>query len=554
MNFFRSLLFFFLVLFNLSCSREEKALFPVQGTSASLSALNRGAAQGTLDFSKPKKLEYRFDAAFSVPPHSSFEIEYDFSFSPSDEIKRQFQLVMETGTGSWALPLDLLFLGIEPESNTVIRYAIPMEDTFAGRFSITLVPNNGAAEKSSGPVFRIRSLRFTERWFGFYRDEADSEEYIIASPFAYKRDNNVYVIDLPAAFYARQNLFVPGILAVFSPAQNAVLETGGRRFEALSGAGHIHIPPALFSVQAPALLSAEWVKSFTIQYSALPAFPAPIEADPALVLEWPAEMRRNSIYEVFRWDRFPSLLIFDFADYAAQDRFLKRLAFFVEKAGFRGRLAPDAEIAELHGWNAHDYRAADLARFFDAARKVNFPLLDEERELERILLNEGIIRLSGSSIVAGNGGIISISGESADYLRRLFMAHEGFHGLFFIDEDFRDFSRRRWEQLGPQAKRFIVSYFGYQQYDTNDEYLLINEFMAHILQQSVSQAGRYFGQTLPSRLESSWRSTALPPKDEATDSWPALATAFIAEAEAFSAYVNKRWGLAAGRVWTLTIR
>jgi hypothetical protein len=107
--------------------------------------------------------------------------------------------------------------------------------------------------------------------------------------------------------------------------------------------------------------------------------------------------------------------------------------------------------------------------------------------------------------------------------------------------------------LGAQAKRFIISYFGYQQYDTKDEYLLINEFMGHVLQQPVSQAGRYFGQTLPSRLESSWRGAALPPKDEASDSWPMLASAFTAEAEAFSAYVARRWGLAAGRVWTMRL-
>ena len=266
------------------------------------------------------------------------------------------------------------------------------------------------------------------------------------------------------------------------------------------------------------------------------------------------EKWRNKTWEIFRWDRFPSLLIVDTADYFVQDRLLKRLAFFVEKAGFRGRLASDAEIAALHGWNAHDYRAADLARFFDTARKTNFPLLDEERRLERILLDEGIIRTDGNNIAAGSGGIISVSRESADYLRGLFMVHEGFHGLFFIDEDFRNFSRGRWERLNSRAKRFIVSYFGFQQYDINDEYLLVNEFMGHLLQQPVSQAARYFGQTLPARLENSWRSASLPQKDEALGSWPQLASAFTSEAEIFSAYVNRRWGLAAGRVWNLTVR
>jgi hypothetical protein len=274
-----------------------------------------------------------------------------------------------------------------------------------------------------------------------------------------------------------------------------------------------------------------------------------------LILEYPQSAWRRGDYEVFRWDRFPSLLIFDTADYAVQDRLLKRLAFFVEKAGWRGRLAGDHEIADQHGWNAHDYRALDLARFFEAARLEDFPLLPEERELESILLEARIIRREGGGIAAGEGGIISISRESEGYLRSLFTVHEGFHGIFFIDEEFREFSRRRWDGLDPAARRFILSYFDYQHYDIKDEYLVVNEFMAHVLQQPVSRAARYFGETLASRLDaSSWRRAVLPEKDEAAGAWPALAEAFLAEARAFDAYAAGRWGLGAGRVSPLRVR
>jgi hypothetical protein len=327
----------------------------------------------------------------------------------------------------------------------------------------------------------------------------------------------------------------------------------GGKFETFTGTGNISVPP-VFSLDGYAFLSADSVSSFylNIQQSS-PVFPQPIKADPAFVLEYPLKKWRNSGYEIFSWDSFPSLLIFDFADYAIQDRMLKRLAFFVEKTGFRGRLAHDSEIEELHGWNAHDYRAEDLARFFDKARKENFPLSDEERELEKILLSEKIILIEHGSVVSGTGAIISVSRESPDYLRYRFMAHEGFHGLFFIDEDFRNFSRQRWEQLPVTAKRFIVSFFEYQQYDVKDEYLLVNEFMAHILQQPVSQVPDYFGRQLPQRLESTWRASALPMKSASFDFWPSLADDFAKEAENFSAYVKKRWGLEAGRVWKLRI-
>jgi len=285
----------------------------------------------------------------------------------------------------------------------------------------------------------------------------------------------------------------------------------------------------------------------------------PVTADPGIVLSYPTEKWRDRRYEVFRWDAFPEILIFDTADYDVQDRLFKRLAFFVEKAGFRGRLAPDAEIAALHGWNAHDYRALDLANFFEAARKSNFPLLREERELETILLDAGIIRKnSASEIVQGSGAIISLSRESDKTdrsLRPRFMAHEGFHGIFFIDEDFRNFSRQRWEIFPAAAKKFLLSFFEFQAYDINDQYLVVNEFMAHLLQQSVSQAAWYFGEQQPNRMiaTSPWRRASLPEKAAVSSSgnpyWPDIAAAFTAEGEAFSRYVNQRWGLAAGRVW-----
>jgi len=284
----------------------------------------------------------------------------------------------------------------------------------------------------------------------------------------------------------------------------------------------------------------------------------PVTSDPAFILSCPAASWRDKRYEVFRWDKFPEILIFDTADYEIQDSLFKRLAFFVEKAGFRGRLASDEEISGLHGWNAHDYRCQDLAAFFETARKSRFPLLPEEKELEAILLAAGILtRNSASQIAAGKGAVISISRESDKTdkgLRPRFMTHEGFHGLYFIDEDFRNFSRRRWEVFPAAAKKFLLSFFEFQAYDVKNEALVINEFMAHVLQLPVTQAAWYFGDFQPNRMitASPRRRSSLPAKEEVRDGrpyWPELAEAFTAEAEVFSAYVNQRWGFSAGRVW-----
>jgi len=520
-----------------SCTETKPVRFPVYGTSAALFGAGRTAQEGTLDFFSAKKLEYRFDDSFAALPDSSLVIEYNFDKMPSAALNETVSVVLDMGPVSWRLPADI----------SVIRYSIPVQDSFNGQFSIAL-ETTGKIEKKDAPVLKITAVRFTGRWFGF---NANTKSDVSLTPFIVKLENGSYEIDVPPAF-AVKNKYA-GIEAVFSAGSPAALEFAEKKTETFRESGKIYIPCGMYKAEGRAILDADNVTSFILNFSEVSAFPEPIKADPALVLEWPKENWRNRSYEIFRWDRFPSLLIFDFADYAVQDRMLKRLAFFVEKAGFRGRLALDSEIETLHGWNAHDYRAEDLASFFEKARRENFPLLKEELELEKILLNEKIIREEQGNIVSGSGAIISLSRESPDYLRYRFMAHEGYHGLFFIDEEFRNFSKKRLQQLPSAARRFIVSFFEFQQYDTKDEYLLVNEFMAHVLQQSVSQAGGYFGSQLPERLESTWRKSALPPKDEASGLWPYLAAVFTDETQAFSDYVNQRWGLAAGRVWTLRV-
>jgi hypothetical protein len=296
----------------------------------------------------------------------------------------------------------------------------------------------------------------------------------------------------------------------------------------------------------------------TLRLAAAPTrvFPLePVPADPGLVLTYQEGDWRDKRYEVFRWEGFPSVLIFDTANYAVQDKLFRRLAFFVEKEGYRGQLLTDQELAGQHGWNAHDYRAEDLARFFAAVAESNFQISAEEKELKDILVANGILKEDAAKIRAGEGALISISRESSEYLRRQFMAHEGFQGIFFIDEDFYAFSKKRYEQLSATAKNFIRSFFDYQHYDIKDEYLVINEFQAHVLQQAVSQAGWYFGGNLAARIEASpWRRAILPKKDEASATWPEIAAAFKTEAQVFSDYVEKRWGLEAGRTWRLVLK
>ncbi|MCL2804672.1 MAG: hypothetical protein FWD26_01880 [Treponema sp.] len=471
--------------------------------------------ENLLDFSSPVKLDFSFNDP--VPPNSSLVVEYDFIVSPSREAKEKCRIVLDTGTSSWELPMDI---------SSVVHYSIPLEESFAGSFSIAL---EGSAESEA--VFRLKSFKLSEKKFGFYYDK--EKEYYFKSPFVYKDEDFNFIIDVPESF----------INGTFAEAEaefsgTVVLKIADRIIETLPGTEKLYLPPG-FAPAGKAVLFGEEVSSFILKFSEKPVFPQPIKADPALVILWPRGNWRNPGYEVFRWDRFPSLLIIDFADYRVQDRMLKRLAFFVEKAGFHGRLSHDEEIEGLHGWNAHDYRAEDLARFFDMVRKTNFPILEEEKELEKILFNEGIIREEHGSIAAGEGAILSISRASAGFMRYRYMNHEGFHGIFFIDEEFRDYSRSRWEQFPQDAKDFILIYFEVQNYDLENDYLMVKEFKSHVLQQPVFETADYYGRHL------AWRVGVIPS--------PSVVSAFVAEANTFSEYVNKRWGLATGRVWGLAV-
>jgi hypothetical protein len=532
--------------------------------------LSKKSAPGTLALGKRQSLEYGFSPPLELPPDYSLEIEYavEPEGGGGPAFREAGQLTLEAGGAVWVLPLDASFLGLEAQPAR-IRYALPVSSL--EKITLSWVPleqgGNGASRQSNREgwgVVTILGLGLTQRWYGFSLDGG----LLSATPFVFvpQGGSSGPAQTGDAAFPPALGINPPEgfrisrgaeLLAEGSGGAAVLAETGPLSFERLAtgkgGPNRLFIPSGSLPVNP-------W--PFTVQcaggLASLRVYPAPdrpfpdepIPADPGLVLDYPRTAWRDSRYEVFRWEDFPQALVFDFADYAMQDRFLKRLAFYVEKAEFRGRLAADREIASLHGWNAHDYRSRDLAAFFEAARSADFPLLPEERELEQLLIRTDILRREADgSIAAGEGAIISISRESPGYLRSRLLVHESFHGIFFLDQEFQEFSRRRWENLSPQASRFIRALFGSMAYDTRDTGLMINELMAYCLQQPVSQAARYFGEVQAGRLAVlPLRRGVLPPKDGATGTWPDIAAAFHAEAEAFSAYVERRWGLAAGRV------
>jgi hypothetical protein len=537
-----------------SCARlrsADIAAFGADGRAVELLAADQDSAAARLPIDEPGKLRFSFSAPLPLPPASAIELEYTMD-APTSGLLVVFRA---KGEAAWALPYA---------GGSVVRYRFPVVGSTLSDFEIRAEGEAAKSAKEAGPAgavsgssqgFQLKAFRVLDRAYGY----AEKDGVLFLTPYVYREEGPAgkrLVIDPPVPHRPKEGLD----LRVGFSGGRSTMDAGEVSFAyaglpTATGKSVISVPSGVLPA-APFPLVIEgssYPDSLILEPKSSRAFPREaIPADPGLILSYRQESWRDRRYEVFRWERFPGILIFDTANYAAQDALFKRIAFFVEKAGYRGRLATDKEIAGLHGWNAHDYRAEDLAAFFETARKTAFPLNTEERELLTILEANGLVVRSAAQdapIEAGSGAIVSISRESEGYLRSLFMTHECYHGIFFIDEDFRRFAGLRWDGLDTVARRFLNAYFDMHRYDVSDRYLMMNELMAYCLQQPVSGAAKYFGATLPSRMEKdALRRSSLPAKDEASLSWPDLARLFAGEASAFDAYVKGRWGLRAGSV------
>ncbi|MDR0558496.1 MAG: hypothetical protein LBG43_11660 [Treponema sp.] len=567
----RNKIFFLFIIFSLtyfsSCSFKKRVNFAVD--SGILYGHSKKRSTGIIPLAKKSKTEFFFEELTPFPKNSSIELAYTIHGQFNGEIRLYIE---GAGVGAidWELPLDASL--ITEQKPDVIRFAAPVNAASIRRFTVSVSRQGKASKEESDSFLEIKALRIKKRWFGFSWEASPEGKTFLTTPFVRQDDtrtsNESWLIDPPETFRSGGQIELSAS-SFYDPSdsrtggEDTITVEPGEIFFEWTGphqkGNSLYVPPGMFPSNPYPLRVTVSSRMGTVRLEASEerAFPfAPIPADPGIALAYRQGEWRDSRYEVFLWEGFPSLLIFDTANYQVQDNLFKRLAFFVEKAGYRGRLVTDQDLEGQHGWNAHDYRAEDLAAFFERAETTHFPLLKEEFELKEILFaNEILKRETNEKIRAGSGAIISVSRESSDVLRKQFMAHEGFHGLFFIDADFRSFTKSRYDSLMPAAKNFILSFFDYQHYDIADNYLVMNEFQAHVLQQPANQAYWYFGGNLASRLEASpWRRAMLPKKDDYSGTWPDIGRAFQTEANAFSIYVNKRWGFVAGRNWRVQVR
>jgi hypothetical protein len=220
--------------------------------------------------------------------------------------------------------------------------------------------------------------------------------------------------------------------------------------------------------------------------------PAAVPADLGTILRLDRAHWRREDFELYEWRGIPAatapLLIFDTATYAVQSELFRRLAFFVEKRGFRGRVLGDEDLAGLRGYNAHDYAAPDLARFFSLAQDQGVALNEAELLLRDVAVMHGIVQPDpAGGWRAGAGAILSISQASSPLLRDLLLRHEAMHGLYFTHAQYRESVWAAWQQLSEDEQRFWTLLLAAVNYDIEYPDLVVNEFQSYVLQQDAAR-------------------------------------------------------------------
>ena len=260
---------------------------------------------------------------------------------------------------------------------------------------------------------------------------------------------------------------------------------------------------------------------------------SPLRASLDQILETAPSQWRAQSQETYRWELFPDIIILDTIDFTAQDRTFTRIAYFLEKRGFRGRLLRNTQLAGRHGWNAHDYGPAGLASFFNAAEDARFPLNAEEVALRTLSMDQGILVRGEGHFLPGRGGILGLSRSSSPIERRYLLTHESFHGIFFSSQEYRDFCFRLWDSLAPEEREFYRNFLDSLGYDSADEFLAVNEFQAYLMQQPLEYAAAYFAR-FTKLLSQNGASGAIDP------------ARLLTHARLLDAFLQSRFGISAG--------
>lgn len=267
------------------------------------------------------------------------------------------------------------------------------------------------------------------------------------------------------------------------------------------------IPPAAVAavpapeVQPPvALASADEAKPADGQLNAIgrsqlafappapPLPPPPQQYAPMLATEADILADAPSQLAVYRFASQPAVVVLQFPSLAEQALMLNRVAALIEKSGYpHEQVLPRAELnARIVAGGAtpddfyygHDYRSADLLRFFGLATDLNA----QEQDL-RLLIHK-----LGWDEKGAVGALVTLVRQTAGdaaldpTARAAILRHELSHGVYFTNPEYAAYSAHFWRDvLTPDERAKFVAFLAREGYDTSLSDLMINETQAYLM-------------------------------------------------------------------------
>jgi hypothetical protein len=184
----------------------------------------------------------------------------------------------------------------------------------------------------------------------------------------------------------------------------------------------------------------------------------------------------------------PAIVVIDFPSLTVQGLMLDRVAALIEKASLpRDRVLDDAELHEAiynHGdtiesyYYGHDYRAADLRKFFQLADADGVTLNQNELWLKTLLKQLGWLS------PGANGALITLPAAITPInqeMRAVILHHEISHGAFYTIPAYAQYATDFWNSLTQADRAAFTNFLGRQGYDTTNTNLILNETQAYLI-------------------------------------------------------------------------
>jgi hypothetical protein len=194
-------------------------------------------------------------------------------------------------------------------------------------------------------------------------------------------------------------------------------------------------------------------------------------------------------FTLWRFGADPDIVVAIFSSLHEQAMALNRVAAFVERPGVsRDHILDDGALRAVIGqaqesfdtyYYGHDYRAADLARFFATAARDGLALHDAERALKTRLDAAGFFKPDAQA------ALISLPPRGEGMLdpaaRATILHHELAHGAYFTDPRYAAYVVKFWNGLTEQERGAFRRYLGQQGYDMANDDLMRNETQAYLM-------------------------------------------------------------------------